>query len=122
MSHATAFDHAGAAERITIEPAGKRMRAALGGETIAESDGALVMHETGYPPRVYFPQKDVRMGLLQATDHSTRCPFKGHASYWTLGAAGRTIENAAWAYLDPIGEVASIKGHLSFVDEIAVEG
>lgn len=122
MSHATAFDHAGAAERITIEPAGKRMRAALGGETIAESDGALVMHETGYQPRVYFPQKDVRMGLLQATDHSTRCPFKGHASYWTLGAAGRTIENAAWAYLDPIGEVAAIKGHLSFVDEVAVEG
>ena len=121
MSHATTFDHAGAAERITIEPAGKRLRAALGGETIAESDAALVMHETGYPPRVYFPQKDARMGLLRPTDHSTRCPFKGLASYWTLGAAGRTIENAAWAYLDPIGEVAAIKGHLSFVDEVAVE-
>ncbi len=122
MSHATTFDHAGAAERITIEPVGKHLRAVLGGETIAESDAALVMREAGYPPRVYFPQTDVRMGLLQATDHSTRCPFKGHASYWTLGAAGRTIENAAWAYLDPISEVAAIKGHLSFVDEVAVEG
>lgn len=122
MSHATAFDHAGAAERIAIEPAGKRLRAVLGGATIADSDAALVMHETGYPPRVYFPQQDVRMGLLRRTDHSTRCPFKGHASYWTLGAAGRTIENAAWAYLDPIGEVAAIKGHLSFVDEVALDG
>jgi len=40
-------------ERMTLEPAGRRLRAVFGGEVIAESDAALVLREKGYPPRVY---------------------------------------------------------------------
>ena len=115
------YDHAGAAERITIEPYGAVLRAVFGGETLAESSRALVMHEAGYPPRIYFPPEDVRRELLTANTHTSRCPFKGTASYWDLAAGDAALANGAWAYPDPIAEVAAIKGYLSFYDEVKIE-
>jgi len=108
-------------ERITIEAAGTRARAKFKGETLAESENALVLLENGYPPRIYFPRTDVRMDLLSRTDTKTHCPFKGDAAYWTLTAGGETLENAAWAYLDPLAEITVISGYLSFVDAVEVE-
>ncbi|MFQ5776187.1 MAG: DUF427 domain-containing protein [Kiloniellaceae bacterium] len=108
-------------ERITIEPCAKRVRAVFNGQTVAESEHALVMHEAGYPPRAYFPQADVRMDLLRRTAHTTHCPYKGDAAYWTLAVDGETLENAAWAYLEPLPGVAEIAGRLSFIDAVRVE-
>ena len=107
--------------RITIEPCGTRARATFGGETVADSGSALILRERGYPPRVYFPQSDVRMDLLSRTAHRTRCPYKGEAAYWSLQAGGETVENAAWAYLDPLDDVAAIAAHLSFADTVKTE-
>ena len=47
-SDGTAADpHAGLIlERMTLEPAGKRLRAVFGGAVIAESEAALVLSET----------------------------------------------------------------------------
>ena len=108
-------------ERITIEAAGTHACASFKGETLAESDKALVLLEQGYPPRIYFPQADVHMDLLSRTDTKTHCPFKGDAAYWTLTAGGETLENAAWAYLDPLSEITIIAGYLSFVDAVEVD-
>ena len=107
--------------RITIEPCQGQARATHEGETLAESGAALVLRERGYPPRVYFPQADVRMELLTQTTHTTHCPFKGDASYWTLAAKGETLENVAWAYPEPISAVPQIAGHISFADPVKVE-
>lgn len=107
--------------RIAIEPCGRTARATFRGETVAESDKALVLRERGYPPRIYFPQSDVRMDLLSRTAHKTRCPHKGDAAYWSLRMGGAAIENAAWAYLEPLGDVAAIAGHLSFADPVETE-
>lgn len=108
-------------ERITIEAPGTQARARFKGETLAQSDNALVLLETGYPPRIYFPQEDVRMDLLSRSGAKTHCPFKGDAAYWSLTAGGETLENAAWAYLDPLSDIAIIAGHISFVDAVEVE-
>ncbi len=61
-SPGTAADpHAGLIlERMTITSAGKRLRAVFGGAVIAESEAALVLEETGCPPRIYFPPQDLR--------------------------------------------------------------
>ena len=107
--------------RITIEPCASHARATFRGETVAESDKALVLRERGYPPRVYFPQSDVRMELLRRTAHKTHCPYKGDAAYWTLQTGDEAIENAAWAYPTPLGDVTAIAGHLSFVDAVKTE-
>lgn len=107
--------------RIRIEPCTRTARATFNGETVAESDAALVLNERGYQPRVYFPMHDVRMDLLTSTDRSTHCPYKGDASYWTVSASGEQVENAAWAYRQPIDDVAAIKDHLSFADTILTD-
>jgi len=108
-------------ERISIEPCGKRVQATFKGEVIADSERALVMRETGYPPRIYFPRADVRMDLLRPTAHKTHCPFKGDAAYWTLSVGGATLENAAWAYPETLPGVAAIAGHLSFAEAVQTD-
>ncbi len=109
-------------ERMTLAPAGKRLRAVFGGEVIAESDAALVLNETGYPPRIYFPPAEVRRERLARSEHTTRCPWKGQAAYWTVTAGGETLENGAWAYPTPLPELAAIADYVSFYEAVTVEG
>ena len=72
------------------------------------------MTESTYDPVFYIPKRDVRLELLEATDHSTHCPFKGDASYWSIASGGATEVNAVWAYETPYDEVAEITGALAF--------
>ena len=72
--------------RIDVDPCPARVRVELGGEVVADSTRTLVMREADYPPVHYFPREDVRMDLLTRTEHATRCPYKGDASYWTVEA------------------------------------
>ncbi len=109
-------------ERMTLAPAGKRLRAVFGGEVIAESAGALILSEKGYPPRIYFPPADVREERLAPTEHTTRCPWKGQAAYWSVSAGGETLENGAWAYPAPLPELAAIADYVSFYEAVTVEG
>ncbi|ANJ09630.1 DUF427 domain-containing protein [Streptomyces parvulus] len=97
---------------ITVEPSGRHVRAVHGGQVLAESDKALVLHETGCPDRFYIPAEDVRLDLLTASGTRTHCPFKGDASYWSLPDAADLV----WAYPEPKAEVAEIKDHLCFYD------
>ena len=100
--------------RIDVEPCTTRVRVVFGGETVADSTRALLLREENYPPVHYFPRDDVRMELLARTEHTTRCPYKGNASYWTLEAGGRAAENAVWSYEDPIPGMTGIAGYLAF--------
>ncbi len=90
------------------------IRAGFNGTTIAESTRALRVLETGHAPVIYFPHDDVRMECLQRSDHTTFCPFKGDASYWTLRVGDRSAADAVWSYEDPFDEVAEIAGYLAF--------
>ncbi|MEU6220690.1 DUF427 domain-containing protein [Streptomyces sp. NPDC047022] len=97
---------------ITIEQGNEHVRVVHGEKVLAESDRALVLHETGCPPRYYIPAEDVRLDLLTPSDTHTVCPFKGTASYWSLPGAADLV----WAYPDPKPEVAQIKDHLCFYE------
>ena len=70
--------------RVDLVPESRRVRVVLGGATIADSTAALRVEETGHDPVHYIPEKDVRVALLHRTDHHSRCPYKGDASYWTI--------------------------------------
>ncbi len=96
--------------RITLKPAGRRMRVILGCTVLAESDSALVMREGDYAPAYYFPRADVDFDSMTRTDHNTFCPFKGEASYWTAGDQ----ENVAWSYQAPFDEMMEIKDYVAF--------
>ena len=103
-----------ASYRVTVEPCSKRLQMVFAGEIIADSTDALLLHETRLPTVSYFPRKDVRMDLLQRTDHHTHCPFKGNASYWTLKAGNQVAENAAWSYEEPLNDARAVHGYLAF--------
>lgn len=110
-----------AQQRIVIEACSGHARAVYRGEVLAESDRALVLRETGYPPRIYFPRSDVRMSLSKPSAHKTHCPFKGDAAYWAFSAGGETLENVAWGYPEPVPAVTPIAGHISFAEPVEVE-
>jgi len=99
---------------IRFVPSGKRVRVEYNGAWIADSERALVVHETRLAPAYYFPAEDVRMDLLARTEFTTHCPFKGNAAYWTLKVGDQVAENAAWAYEEPYREAEKIRGYVSF--------
>jgi uncharacterized protein (DUF427 family) len=99
---------------VEFEPSPKRIRVVFGGETIVDSTAALILYERGHVPVYYLPRCDVAMNLLERSDHSTHCPFKGDASYFTVNAGDKTAENAVWSYEYPFDEAAGIKDYLAF--------
>lgn len=103
---------------FSLLPLAKRIRAELSGVTIVDSNRAVVMKETRLPPVYYFPISDVRMDLMERTDHHTNCPFKGNASYWTLKSGNIEIENIMWGYEDPHPEAVDIKGYVAFYEDL----
>jgi uncharacterized protein (DUF427 family) len=99
---------------LYFEDSPRRVRVMLGGETIADSRRVKLLHETGHLPIYYFPEQDVRMDLLEATDHTTHCPFKGDASYWSVRVGDNVAENAVWGYREPIDPAPPLEGHVAF--------
>ena len=64
----------------------------------------MLLHEFGRLPVFYFPLEDVRMDLLESTEHRSHSPLKGEASYWTVRVGDRNAEHAAWSYPQPLPE------------------
>lgn len=98
---------------IRVEPAAQTIVVEAGGRTLVETAKALVLREAAYPPVYYFPRSEVDMSAFARTDHSTWCPFKGEASYYSVGD-DPALENAAWSYEDPFEESAALAGCLAF--------
>jgi uncharacterized protein (DUF427 family) len=102
----------GPRHRLLATPTGRRVRGVVGGEAIVDTEGAILVHETGLKPALYVPLADVRAGALTRTDHATHCPFKGDASYRTVTAGDGTVaENALWVYDPPLPEAAWLDGY-----------
>ena len=99
---------------ITIERNPNRVQVTFNGTVIADTRRALTLREGPVPPAQYIPREDVTMSCLRPTTHSTHCPFKGDASYFTVSAGGKTTENAVWTYETPLSAVADIKDYVAF--------
>lgn len=96
------------------QPANRRVRVIFGNETIADSTRVMLLLEFGHLPVFYFPTGDVRMDLLQPTDHHTTSPLKGEATYYTISVGDRGAENAAWSYPNPPADGPALKGYVAF--------
>lgn len=110
---------------ITIEPNPQRIVISIEGCVIADTRNALTLREASIPPVQYIPREDVDMTMLERTDHTTYCPFKGDCSYYSIPAGGERSANSVWTYETPYAAVTEIKDHLAFypsgVDAIRVE-
>jgi uncharacterized protein (DUF427 family) len=99
---------------ISIAANSKRVRVTFAGQVIADTKRALTLKEASYKPVFYIPRADTNMNLLKPSDHRTHCPYKGDASYFTINADGRSVENAVWSYEQPFPAMAEIKDYLAF--------
>ena len=109
---------------ITITPTVGNVTVSLDGQVIARSGNALTLQEASYPPVQYIPRKDVDLTQVTATDHTTYCPYKGQASYYSIAAGGKSAVNAIWSYEEPHDAMAAIKDYMAFypdrVDKIEI--
>jgi uncharacterized protein (DUF427 family) len=99
--------------KISLRPAGVRVRVTFNGEVVAESTDAIRLEEGTYPPVYYLPRKDVKMERLIRTSHTTHCPHKGDATHFSV-SNGRTARNAVWSYEQPLAQMSVIKDHVAF--------
>jgi uncharacterized protein (DUF427 family) len=99
---------------IYFEDSPRRMRAIFNGETIVDSRHAKLLHEHGHLPIYYFPEDEVRMDLLEATDHHTTCPWKGEASYWSVRVGDRLAADAVWSYPEPLPDAPPLAEYMAF--------
>lgn len=105
--------------RLLFEDFPRRMRALVGGQHVLDSSRGMLLHESNIKPVYYAPVEDFVEDLLVPSDHTTHCPFKGDASYWSLKVGDREIENAVWYYPEPLAEAPWLGGYAALYWEKA---
>ena len=85
------------------------MKALWNGKVIAESDDTVVVERNHY-----FPEDAVDKAVLVESDHTSYCPWKGTANYYSLNVDGEVNTDAAWYYAEPKNAAQEIKGRIAF--------
>jgi uncharacterized protein (DUF427 family) len=91
-------------------------KALWAGKVVAESDDCVVIEGNKY-----FPVEAVKQEYLQPSKHTSICPWKGTAHYYTVDVNGMRNENAAWFYPDPKPAAKEITGRIAFWKGVRVE-
>lgn len=99
---------------ITVESNPNRIVVRVAGEVVADTRRALTLQEANYPPVQYLPLADTDQSLLQRTNTTSYCPYKGAASYYSIPSGGDRATDAVWEYRSPYPPVARIKDHIAF--------
>ena len=85
------------------------MKATWNGATIAESDDIETVEGNAYCPAA-----SLRRDLIAPSAHTSICPWKGTANYYSLVVDGKTNANAVWYYAAPKPAAAEIAGRVAF--------
>jgi uncharacterized protein (DUF427 family) len=111
---------------VATRSSSAHVRVMYNGELIADTHDAVELQEdmpkgskTVAPLVYYVPRKDVKMEKLVRSNHSTHCPFKGDASYYSVKGGP---SDAVWSYESPYDEMSSIRDKLAFYpDKFEIE-
>ena len=85
------------------------MKATWNGKTIAESDDIVTVEGNAY-----FPAASLDRAVVHPSPHTSVCPWKGTAHYYSLEVDGKRNENAVWYYPEPKSAAASITDRVAF--------
>ena len=100
--------------RVDCVRTSRRLRVEVAGVELVDTTATTGVYETSLAPKLYVERASVRMDLLTPSTTTTYCPYKGTASYWTATIDGRTFEDVAWSYDDPLPESLPLRELLSF--------
>lgn len=87
------------------------------GSVIASSDDTVIVEGNHY-----FPIESVVDGVLQPSQHTTVCSWKGTANYYDVVVGGDRNANAAWYYATPKDAAKEITGRVAFWKGVTVTG
>ena len=104
-------------KRVDVLPSERHVRVEIDGEVVADSGRPHALFESWLPTRWYLPPDDVKDDLLVASDTTSDCPYKGHATYWSVRTARGLHPDVLWTYTDPVVECPRIAGLISFFNE-----
>jgi uncharacterized protein (DUF427 family) len=79
------------------------------GKVIARSDDTVVVEGNHY-----FPPEAVDADVLQPSDTTSVCPWKGTAHYYSLAVDGAENRDAAWFYPETKSAADNIRGRIAF--------
>jgi uncharacterized protein (DUF427 family) len=97
---------------VHIEYTPRRVRAYFDHQLIADSNKVLLVYETKRPPVYWFPIADVLMHLLAPKDPVTGAP--SNTVHWRSNSTGKMVDNLAWSYAEPTGDLAPLTDHIAF--------
>jgi uncharacterized protein (DUF427 family) len=104
----------GIPERVLYaEPLRRRLRAELGGETVVQSDDAILLFEPGRYPVAYFPIEDFADGALTPTDHRTTHPDLGETAWFEVAGGERRAARGAWRHVAPPEHASILAGKVA---------
>lgn len=103
--------------RVDVLPSSRRVRVEIDGVVVADSAAPRFLFETGLPVRFYLPKTHVRTDLLEASDTTSVCPYKGTAEYWSARIGDTVHTDVAWGYRTPLPESRQVAGHICFYNE-----
>jgi len=106
--------------RVDILARRNRVTVTFDGEVLADSRRCLLVDEQDHGLVFYFPPADVRLERFEPDPRTSRCPYKGTATYRRLADADREV--LVWSYEDPYPEVARLAGYLAFFQDVVQVG
>lgn len=92
------------------------VKALWNGKVIAESSRTEVVEGNHY-----FPMEDIQKDFLEPSGHTSSCPWKGMAQYFTVVVDSEKNRDAAWYYADPKPAAKNIAGRVAFWKGVKVE-
>ena len=101
--------------RVDILARRNRVTVTVGTEVLADSERCLLVDEQDHGLVFYFPPEDVRLDRFVPDARTTRCPFKGTATYRAYPNPGGDV--VIWSYEDPYPEVARLAGYVAFFQD-----
>jgi uncharacterized protein (DUF427 family) len=78
-------------------------------QLLAESNNTIVVDNNHY-----FPPESLDMKYFKTSDKTSRCPWKGTASYYSIIVDDEVNKDAAWYYSEPKEAAMDIKDRVAF--------
>lgn len=100
--------------RVDCRPTRRGLRVSAADTVLVDTDETVIVFETALEPRLYVDPGRVRTDLLQPSETTSYCNYKGTASYWSAVIGDTVITDVAWSYPDTPPESLPIQGLLSF--------
>jgi len=85
------------------------VKASWNGQVIAQSDDIVTVEGNAY-----FPSTSLDQSVVRPSSHTSVCPWKGTAHYYSLEVDGKANKDAVWYYPEPKSAAAEIHDRVAF--------